>query len=270
VLFDMDGTLVDSEKIWGVGLRELAERYGGTLSEGARQRMIGTDTAETMAILHDDLCQPWRDAAEGADWLDARVRELFAAGLEWRPGARELLGAVRAAGLRTALVTSTPRALVEVALETLGRHNFDAVVCGDEVVRTKPDAAPYLAAAAALGVDPTVCVAIEDSPAGITSAREAGCAVIAVPHDVALVGVEATVVPSLGEVDVPLLLSLSGGLARGGRARPPAPHGTPAANSFVRDGLEHVYPGGTDRRQDRRHNTDDGRESKVCGHLRPG
>jgi len=205
VLFDMDGTLVDSEKVWDVGLRELAARYGGALSDEARIAMVGTDSLATMEIMHADLGQPWRDPVEGADWLDARVLGLFADGLEWLPGAQELVTAVRAAGLGTALVTNTGRALVDVALETLGRRNFDVVICGDEVVRPKPDPAPYLAAAVALGVDPAACVAIEDSPAGVVSARAAGCAVIAVPHDVALVDVDAVVVASLLEVDLPFL-----------------------------------------------------------------
>jgi HAD superfamily hydrolase (TIGR01509 family) len=207
VLFDLDGTLVDSEKVWDIGLRELAVRYGGVLSEAARLRMVGTDSLATMAILHEDLGQPWRNATYGADWLDARVLDLFAEGLDWLPGARELLEAVRAAGLRTALVTSTRRSLVEVALDTVGRHNFDVVVCGDEVRRTKPDPAPYLAAARALGVAPGACVAIEDSPAGVVSARAAGCAVIAVPHEVELTDVDGVLLASLLDVDLALLRS---------------------------------------------------------------
>ncbi len=205
VLFDMDGTLVDSEKVWTVALRDLATRYGGVLTDAARLAMIGTDSVETMAILHADLDQPWRDPIDGAAWLDARAMELFAEGLEWRPGARELLEAVRAAGLRTALVTNTGRALVDVALATVGDGNFDVVICGDEVPRTKPDAAPYLAAAAALGLDPSACVVIEDSPAGVASAIAAGCAVIAVPHEVDLGDVDALVLASLLEADLELL-----------------------------------------------------------------
>src|SRR6059058_2526175 len=89
VLFDMDGTLVDSEKVWDVGLRELARRYGGELSAPARTRMIGTSMAESMDILHADIAQPWRDPVTSVTWLEARVRDLFADGLIWRPGARE-------------------------------------------------------------------------------------------------------------------------------------------------------------------------------------
>jgi HAD superfamily hydrolase (TIGR01509 family) len=154
------------------------------------------------------------------DWLDRRVLELFAGGLEWRPGARELLTAVRAAGLPTALVTATRRLLVDVVLDTLDRANFDAVVCGDEVSRAKPDPTPYRAAARALGADPRVCVAIEDSPTGVTSARAAGCVVVAVPHDVAFSHPAEPsnapqvdgyqVVSSLAEVDLEWLRSLVG------------------------------------------------------------
>lgn len=184
VLFDMDGTLIDSEKLWDVALNELAANYGGRLSDAARLAMVGSDIATSMRLLHDDLGQPWRDAGSGAQWLTRRVAELFGAGVEWRPGAAELLHAVRSAGVATALVTSTERALAEVALQTLGRHHFDVVVCGDEVTATKPDPAPYLSAVAALGVAAEACVAIEDSPAGVASAYAAGVTVLAVPAEV--------------------------------------------------------------------------------------
>jgi HAD superfamily hydrolase (TIGR01509 family) len=212
VLFDMDGTLIDSEKVWEVALNDLAESYGGVLTHQARIAMVGASSERTMEILLADLDQQWRDPVEGADWLDARVLGLFAAGLDWRPGAQELLARVRAAGLKTALVTNTRRALVEVALGTLGAHNFDLLVCGDEVPRTKPDPAPYLAAASGLGVDPAACVAIEDSPAGIASALAAGCAIVAVPNEVALDDVagleDGLVLASLVDVDVATLAGL--------------------------------------------------------------
>ena len=209
VLFDMDDTLIDSEKMWEVGLQELAANLGGSLSEAARAEMIGTSTAESMRILHDDLGLIGRDVMESGDWLDARVMELFADGLEWRPGARELVTTVRAAGLPTALVTATRRALVDAALLTLGRDNFDVVVCGDEVERAKPDPMPYLLAATALDVDPRACAAIEDSPTGVVSALAAGCKVVAVPHEVPFGDLDGFhVVSSLLDVDVPLLRSL--------------------------------------------------------------
>jgi HAD superfamily hydrolase (TIGR01509 family) len=186
VLFDMDGTLVDSEKVWEVALHELAARAGGTLSPAARLAMIGSSMANSMRILREDLAQPDRPEAPDAAWLTDRVLELFGAGLIWRPGALELLLAVRAAGLPTALVTSTGRRLVEVALDTLGRENFDVVVCGDEVSVPKPDPEPYRTAARLLGVPIAECVAIEDSPAGVASAVASGAAVLAVPAELEL------------------------------------------------------------------------------------
>jgi HAD superfamily hydrolase (TIGR01509 family) len=118
-------------------------------------------------------------------WVEERTRELMAAGAPWRPGARDLVAEVVAAGLPTALVTTTPRRLAAVVLEQLaadlGGHPFDVTVCGDEVAARKPDPAPYRQAMTALEVDPGSCVAIEDSLAGVTSALAAGAAVLGVP-----------------------------------------------------------------------------------------
>jgi HAD superfamily hydrolase (TIGR01509 family) len=186
VLFDMDGTLVDSEKVWDIALNELAERAGGSLSLAARQAMIGSNMGRTMRIMRDDLGQPDRPEEPDVQWLTARVFDLFAEGLVWRPGALELLLAVRAAGLPTALVTSTGRKLVEVALKTLGRENFDVIVVGDEVKAPKPDPEPYVTAAKLLGVPIAECVAIEDSPTGVASALASGAAVLAVPAELEL------------------------------------------------------------------------------------
>jgi HAD superfamily hydrolase (TIGR01509 family) len=109
----------------------------------------------------------------------------MAGGIEWRPGAPELLRGVRAAGLATALVTTTPRALADVVLRSirrgLGEDPFDVTICGDEVPARKPDPAPYLQAMRALGVEPGECVVIEDSQAGITAGLASGAAVLGVP-----------------------------------------------------------------------------------------
>jgi HAD superfamily hydrolase (TIGR01509 family) len=209
VLFDMDGTLVDSEKVWSVALTELAAHYGGELSARARTRMVGTSMSESMDILHADLGQPRLDVLASVTWLEDRVKELFAEGLIWRPGARELLAEVHASGVSMALVTATRRHLVDVALVTIGAHFFDAVVAGDEVDQTKPHPEPYLTAARLLGADIRNSVAIEDSPNGVASARAAGCAVLAVPCEVDLSDVDGvTLVDSLAAVDLAYLRKL--------------------------------------------------------------
>jgi HAD superfamily hydrolase (TIGR01509 family) len=210
VLFDMDGTLVDSEKVWSVALDELAAHLGGALSLAAREAMVGTSMGQSMSILHDDLGRPELPAAESATWLEDRMKELFAEGLLWQPGARELLDELYAADIPMALVTATGRGLVDVALTTIGAHYFDAVVVGDEVANVKPHPEPYATAARLVeAADPRHCVAIEDSLTGVTSARAAGCTVLAVPSEVTLPDLDGvTVVRSLADVDLAFLRKL--------------------------------------------------------------
>ncbi|MEV6963721.1 HAD family phosphatase [Hamadaea sp. NPDC051192] len=204
VLFDMDGTLIDSEQLWAISLQQLAGEYGGQLSEDARLRMVGTDMPTSMGIFHSDLGQEHRDYAYSAERLVSLTGELFAQGLPWRPGALELLTEVRAAGVPAALVTSTERRLVKIALDTLGP--FDVVVCGDEVGNSKPHPEPYLTAARLLGVPIERCVAIEDSSSGVRSAIAAGARVIGVPCEVALPGdLGAHLLPTLSGVDLAYL-----------------------------------------------------------------
>ena len=130
----------------------------------------------TLVVLFDDLGLPRDPArmAEAEQLLTRRTGELFDAGLEWRPGAREALRTVRAAGWPAALVTNTGRALTERALDVIGREHFLVTVCGDEVPLGKPDPDPYLRAADLLGVAATDCLAVEDSPTGALAAERAG------------------------------------------------------------------------------------------------
>jgi HAD superfamily hydrolase (TIGR01509 family) len=208
VLFDMDGTLLDSEKVWDVALDDLAHYLGGELSDGARRRMVGASLARSVAIMHDDLGID-ADPESSGTYLLERAAELFGTSLVWKPGARELLVAVHEAGVPAALVTSTHRRLTEIALDTIGREYFSATVCGDEVTRPKPAPDPYLRAARLLGVPPTDCVAIEDSPLGIASAEAAGCTLLAVPSEVPLdTAPGRTLVSSLAGITVTDLAAL--------------------------------------------------------------
>jgi HAD superfamily hydrolase (TIGR01509 family) len=183
VLWDMDGTLVDSEKVWTVSLRDTARALGGELSAPARSAMVGSDMPRTLVLLLDDLGLPADPdrLAEAELLLTRRTAELFDAGLEWRPGARAALQTVRAAGWPAALVTNTGRALTEPVLDVIGRDYFEATVCGDEVARGKPDPDPYLRAADLLGVAAADCLAVEDSPTGALAAERAGAGVLVVP-----------------------------------------------------------------------------------------
>jgi len=186
VLWDMDGTLLDSEKVWTISLADTARWLGGELSQAARDEMIGSNMARTLVVMFDDLGLERHDGrvADAQRFLTLRTEELFADGLVWRPGAEEALRTVRAAGWPMALVTNTERALTERALDGIGREHFTVTVCGDEVPHGKPDPDPYLRAAELLGVAPQECLAVEDSPTGALAAARAGAAVLVVPCDV--------------------------------------------------------------------------------------
>ncbi|WP_027941760.1 HAD family hydrolase [Amycolatopsis taiwanensis] len=187
VLWDMDGTLVDSEKLWDVAIYAAAEWLGGTLTDEQRLTLVGSNMTATARYLLAVTGHAPTDEAivRTGDWIRDRAAEEFATALPWRPGAREALVALRVAGLPMALVTSTERVLTELALDTLGREFFETIVCGDEVDGlNKPHPEPYLRAARLLGVDPARCVAVEDSSPGTESAVAAGCTVLVVPNDV--------------------------------------------------------------------------------------
>ena len=183
VLWDMDGTLVDSEQIWSISLGDLANHLGGDLSLPAREAMVGTNMPVSVRLLFADLgLEPDQgQMAEAIDWLAERTAQLFAGPLPLRPGAAAALAEVRSAGVPCALVTNTERPLTELALESLGREHFAATVCGDEVAHGKPAPDAYLRAAELLGVPSVATVAVEDSPTGVASAVAAGCAVLVVP-----------------------------------------------------------------------------------------
>jgi HAD superfamily hydrolase (TIGR01509 family) len=218
VLFDMDGTLVETEGFWGIAMSELAARLGGRMSEEARSRTVGTSMSVSMGILHADLALTRTDAEthEDARWVTERTAELMADGVEWRPGARELVADVRSAGLATALVTTTPRRLAEIVLGSiradLAADPFDVTVCGDEVPARKPDPAPYRLAMTMLGVEPGECLVIEDSRAGIDAGLAAGVPVLGVPVDQAVPPAPGlTLLDSLAGMDAAGLADLHAG-----------------------------------------------------------
>jgi HAD superfamily hydrolase (TIGR01509 family) len=209
VLFDMDGTLVDSERVWDTGIEELAEILGGSLDPLVRARMVGTNEDDSVVMLLESLGRPLTEAPERLLWLRARMKQLFADGVDWKPGAQELLQETRAAGVPTGLVTSTPRELADIIIGHIGYDNFDITVCGDEVEVRKPDPEPYHAAAAKLGVDIERCVVLEDSVSGVSSALAAGAVTLAIPNEVELpADLEVMRLDTLEGVDLAYLRTL--------------------------------------------------------------
>ncbi len=197
VLWDMDGTLVDTEPFWMAAETPLVERFGGTWSHEQALGMVGL-ALEDSARLLQNAGVPW-GVDEIISYLTDEVqRQLAVAGVPFRPGARELLADLRSHGVKTALVTMSMRRMALSVTELIDFPAFDIVVAGDDVVRPKPHPDPYLQACAALGVDVTDTVAIEDSPNGLRSAIASGAVTLGVPLMVSLDGLGADALwPSL-------------------------------------------------------------------------
>ncbi|MEV5408559.1 HAD-IA family hydrolase [Thermopolyspora sp. NPDC052614] len=265
VLFDLDGTLVDTEGLWWQAYAEVSTRLGGTATRAdaeyvygrtiehaadhllrrlrdvppadgrvdgpyeerhphapeprtgdpppiaprspdatARSRrnerglggrdLVGDPVGDPVGGPYGPADDPARGARGPLDIAggDERERvkalltdayaERVARGFPVLPGAVELLDALAAEGIATALVTASPRWITDMVLRRLGPGRFRVTVTADDVPRGKPSPEPYLLAMAALGLGPETCVAIEDSPAGVASATAAGCTVLLVGH----------------------------------------------------------------------------------------
>jgi HAD superfamily hydrolase (TIGR01509 family) len=183
VLWDMDGTLVDTEPDWIRAEFDLVEEHGGSWSHDHAMNLVGNDLLDSGRYIHEhagiDL-----EPAEIVEQLLDRVMARLATTVPWRPGALELLTDLRARGVRCALVTMSYRRFVAPILETLPDGTFEVIVTGDSVAQGKPHPEPYLKAAAGLGVAPEDCLAVEDSNTGARSAESAGCTVLVIPNHV--------------------------------------------------------------------------------------
>lgn len=184
VFWDMDGTLVDSEPYWLAAETRMVESFGGVWSQADGLQLVGSSLERSAIILQS------RGVALGVDEIVSQLTDevgaLIAQTPPWRPGARELLVALREAGVPTALVTMSIGRMAKQVVDAIGFPAFDTIVSGDMVERGKPDPDCYLLAAETLGVDPRRSVAIEDSEYGVAAAVAAGMATIAVPLHVPL------------------------------------------------------------------------------------
>src|SRR5690349_21318890 len=179
----MDGTLVDTEPYWIQTEFDLVAEFGGTWSMEHALNLVGNDLLVSGEYIreHGGVDLP---AAEIVERLLDGVIERINQRVPWQPGAVELLAALRAEDVPCALVTMSYERFVAPILEALPADTFATVVTGDRVTIGKPHPEPYLRAAAELGVDPTDCLAIEDSNTGAKSAVAAGCTVLVVPNHV--------------------------------------------------------------------------------------
>ena len=185
VMWDMDGTLVDTEPYWIDAEYDLVAAHGGQWNDDLAHSVVGNPllvTAEFMIANSPITLTPH----EIVDHLLAAVVERVREHVPWRPGALELLDDLQRHQVPCALVTMSWTSLANAVLDNLAPETFAVVICGNDVEHGKPHPEPYLAAAAALDVAPADCIAIEDSGTGVRSAVAAGMPTIAVPHTVAV------------------------------------------------------------------------------------
>lgn len=215
VIYDLDGLLIDSEPCWGQAEMECLVEVGVPLDAERCQETTGLRLDEVVAYWA--ARHPWTGVSheEVVRRILSRVLALLAERAPLKPGVHESLAAIRRAGLRVALASSSPLALVEAALDRVGlRGAFEQVVSAEGERFGKPHPGVYLTTAARLGVAPGGCVALEDSVNGVLSATEAGMRCIAVPERWPVVDPRFSradaVVRSLLEVDAHLLRALEG------------------------------------------------------------
>lgn len=183
VFWDMDGTLLDTEPLWGRAMDRFAAKIGAQMTPELRAATMGNSSADALTKVYDAALVPdsGRDFDGDEAWMVECVLAMFAEDLQWRPGALDALAMIADAGIPMVLVTNTIREVTDVMLETLDRSRFVATVCGDEVEAGKPEPHIYRRAAELVGAAPRECLAFEDSPVGAAATHAAGVPAIIIP-----------------------------------------------------------------------------------------
>ncbi|MDO4760433.1 MAG: HAD family phosphatase [Corynebacterium sp.] len=183
VLWDMDGTLIDSEPLWEIATYELSESMGRRLTPKLREKTVGGSFHNTATICaaHAGISLTESDYTYFQSIMFARMRELLA-DAPINPGVDTLLHSLKDAGIPSFIVTNTTRELAHPAMKAIGADLFAGSICGDEVAHGKPDPLIYTTAARILKTQPHNCLVFEDSTPGMTAAVNAGCIVFAAPN----------------------------------------------------------------------------------------
>lgn len=181
VLFDMDGTIIDSEPYWMASEQALAAEHNGIWTANDGLDIIGMDLDESSKVIKERANIPL-EPEEIKNRLTNDVQSKLAKVVPWRPGAQELLLELRRRNVKTALVTMALHRMAQQVVDAIPFNAFDVIVAGDDVTRGKPHPEAYEKAAALLGFETNKCIAFEDSITGLTSAEAAGTYAIGIPN----------------------------------------------------------------------------------------
>jgi len=180
LIFDMDGLMIDSERLYFEAEREMAAAHGRRVEDSTLWKMMGRKPLESMQLFVDELGIPGR-AEDLLRERDEVMRRKLACDLKPMPGLEHILERFHGR-LKLAVATGAQREFLDITLDGLGiRDRFDVLQTSDGIARGKPDPEIYLAACAKLGLAPAECAVLEDAENGVRAARAAGCRVIAVP-----------------------------------------------------------------------------------------
>ena len=181
VIFDMDGLLFDTEALWQEALLSAAAEAGHAIPEEVYNKSIGIRRSHSRPLFLSHFGEDFAFDDFHANW-SRHFRWIAADKLALKPGALELLDTLDQLRLPRAIATSSSRTTVE---SHLGTHNlmdrFDQIVCRGDYENGKPAPDPFLKAAERLGVEPRLCLALEDSHVGVRSASAAGTMTVMVP-----------------------------------------------------------------------------------------
>lgn len=182
VLFDMDGLVIDTEKLYARFWMEACQFYGFPMTWEQALRMRAANGKLSEANLHEFFGPDVNYRQCRAKRIELMEAHIDRFGLEEKPGIRDLLDVLQQKGIATAITSSSPRDRIKKHLSSLGLyHCFDKICSGYEVPLGKPEPDIYLHGAASIGIPPQHCLALEDAPTGILSAYTAGCMTVMVP-----------------------------------------------------------------------------------------
>ncbi len=214
LLLDMDGTLVDTEHVWLAAEHEVMAKLGTGWTEADQRLCLGGPLDRVTGHMRQRSGTHLSDADIGELLMDAMERRLRTEPPAWQPGARAIVEEARERDVPMALVSASWSRLIGAVAEEiardLGTSPFTVVVAGDDVENSKPHPEPYLTASRLLSAIPGECLALEDSPTGITSARDAGCRVIAIPHLAPVDHLGTAVITTLSGHTIATLWELAG------------------------------------------------------------